>query len=82
MVFNENGTYIEKEYSIEELNEQVNMLTEAGLITKISGKAKDLLVKGKAVFRRKFKKVVDKNSGEDIEDTPKTKLPTNNTKAK
>lgn len=75
MVFKENGSYIEKEYTEEELNEQVNLLTESGLITKISSEAKKLLTKGKAVFRRRIKKVIDKETGEEIEQVNKTEIP-------
>ena len=75
MIFSENGLYIEKEYTQEEINEQVDLLTELGLITKISSNAKKLLTKGKAVFRRRIKKVVDKDTGEDIEEVKKTEIP-------
>lgn len=75
MVFYETGSCMEKEYSEEELHEQVDLLMESGLITKISSKAKNLLTKGKAVFRRRIKKVVDKDTGEDIEEVRKTEIP-------
>lgn len=75
MVFYETDSCMEKEYSEEELHEQVDLLMESGLITKISSKAKNLLTKGKAVFRRRIKKVVDKDTGEDIEEVRKTEIP-------
>lgn len=59
-IFNETEEYI---------NEQVDILIESGLLIKISNEAKKLLKKGKAVFRKGIKKVVDKNTGEEIEDT-------------
>ena len=72
MIYNDNNQMVEKEYSIEELNEQVNLMMEAGLIAKISNGAKRLLTKGKAIFSRRKRKVLDKNTGEEIEDVKKT----------
>lgn len=56
----------------EQLTEQVDLLVESKLLTKISSEAKKLLKKGQAIFKKGIKKVVDKNTGEEItEDNPK-----------
>lgn len=56
----------------EQLTEQVDLLVESKLLTKISSEAKKLLKKGQAIFKRGIKKVVDKNTGKEItEDNPK-----------
>lgn len=68
-LYDTDGRMQEKEYTIAELNEQVDALLEAGLINKITAKARQMLKNGQAIFKRKFKKIVDKKTGEDIEDT-------------
>ena len=55
----------------EQLNEQVDFLIETGFLTKISEEAKKLLKRGKAVFRKGIKKVVDKDTGEEIKEKNK-----------
>lgn len=56
----------------QQLSEQVDVLIESNLLTKISSEAKKLLKKGKAIFKKGIKKVVDKNTGEEItEESPK-----------
>lgn len=72
-LYNENGDMQEREYTLYELNEQVDALMEAGLIQTITAKARQMLKNGQAIFKRKFKKIVDKKTGEEIEDTSKTK---------
>lgn len=72
-LYNENGDMQEREYTLCELNEQVDALMETGLIQTITAKARQMLKNGQAIFKRKFKKIVDKKTGEEIEDTSKTK---------
>lgn len=56
----------------EQLTEQVDLLVESNLLTKISSEAKKLLKRGQAIFKKGLKKVVDKKTGEEItDDKPK-----------
>ena len=56
----------------EQLTEQVDLLVESNLLTKISSEAKKLLRRGQAIFKKGLKKVVDKKTGEEItDDKPK-----------
>ena len=48
----------------EQLTEQVDILVESKLLTKISSEAKKLLKKGQAIFKKGLKKFVDKKTGE------------------
>lgn len=52
----------------EQLTEQVDLLIESNLLTKISSEAKKLLRRGQAIFKKGLKKVVDKKTGEEITD--------------
>ena len=52
----------------EQLTEQVDLLVESNLLTKISSEAKKLLKRGQAIFKKGLKKVVDKKTGEEITD--------------
>lgn len=52
----------------EQLTEQVDLLIESNLLTKISFEAKKLLRRGQAIFKKGLKKVVDKKTGEEITD--------------
>ena len=56
----------------EQLTEQVDLLVESNLLTKISSEAKKLLKRGQAIFKKGLKKAVDKKTGEEItDDKPK-----------
>lgn len=69
MIYNDDGDIQNDSVNENILNEQMNILLESGLLTKISNKAKDLLRKGKAIFKRRLKKVIDKDSGEEVTET-------------
>lgn len=71
MIYNDSGAIQNESVNEKLLNEQLDILIESGVLTKISNKAKELLRKGKAIFRRRLKKVVDKESGEEIKQTEK-----------
>lgn len=71
MIYNDSGDIQNESANERLLNEQLDILMESGVLTKISNKAKELLCKGKAIFRRRLKKVVDKESGEEIKQTEK-----------